>query len=150
MNKQTELLSAEALLRELIAGQARTEERLEAFRGQLETTQAHAGEARDIAHKLSTILDEQNLVERFADHKAALRAEVAGILRKPGEQRDRASRAALWAARAITRYWSAGDRPTSDEGWIRCQETAAQPRTPATARMAPGSRRTDSTRSPVW
>lgn len=68
--------SVEALLRQVLAGQAAQQERLEALSDRLDGTAADARSARELAAKTSTILEEQNITVRFAE----LRAEVRQVM----------------------------------------------------------------------
>lgn len=69
----------EALLREVLAGQAGFDARLEDLSDRLSTTQADARQARDLGNRISTILEEQNIIARFDAHKADLRQQVSEI-----------------------------------------------------------------------
>lgn len=68
--------SVEALLRQLLAGQAAQEERLEALSERVSEAAGDARTARDLAAKTSTILEEQNITVRFQE----LRAEVRQVM----------------------------------------------------------------------
>lgn len=68
--------SVEGLLRQLLAGQAAQQERLEGFSERLDVTAADARVARELAAKTSTILEEQNITARFAE----LRIEVRAVM----------------------------------------------------------------------
>lgn len=66
----------EGLLRDVLAGQAVVESRLQDFGDRLSTTQEDARAARDQSNRISTILEEQNIKE----HVAELRAEVRQVM----------------------------------------------------------------------
>lgn len=71
--------SVENMLRQLAAGQAATQARLDEVVRSLEATQADAREARDLGNRIATRLEEQDIVGRLAEHRGEMRQVVAEI-----------------------------------------------------------------------
>lgn len=71
--------SVEALLRQLLAGQAGQAAQLEALSERVDTAALDARTARDLAARTSTILEEQNIVARFGELRTEVRAIVTEI-----------------------------------------------------------------------
>lgn len=69
----------EALLREVLAGQAGFDARLEDLSVRVVETQADARQARDLGNRVAVILEEQNIIARFDAHKADVRQQIAEI-----------------------------------------------------------------------
>lgn len=69
----------EALLRELLAGQAAMTARFDAMAERVESASLDAREARDLGNKIATKLEEQNIIERFAEHRAENRQVIEAI-----------------------------------------------------------------------
>lgn len=71
--------NVEALLREVLAGQAGAEQRMNDLSSQLRTTQEDARQARDLGNRITTILEEQNILARFSEHRTEIRQVVTEI-----------------------------------------------------------------------
>lgn len=69
----------ETLLREVLAQTAGIERSIEELSRRLDETQVDARHARDLGNKISTILEEQNLVTRFSEHKSDVRQMLSEI-----------------------------------------------------------------------
>lgn len=69
----------ENLLRELLALSTENATRLEDFAARLEATQDDARQARDLGNRISTILEEQNIIARFDAHKTDVRQQISEI-----------------------------------------------------------------------
>lgn len=69
----------EMLLREILAGQAGFDARLDDVSERLSTTQADARQARDLGNRVAVILEEQNIIARFDAHKTDVRQQMAEI-----------------------------------------------------------------------
>jgi len=71
--------SQEALLRQLLAGQAATQERLDHLARQTEAAQTDAREARDLGQRITTILEEQNIKARLEEMRTEQRQGLAEL-----------------------------------------------------------------------
>lgn len=69
----------EALLREVLVSQAGLSSKVEDMSSRLDTTQADARAACDLGNRISTILEEQNVIARFAEHKNETRGTVEAL-----------------------------------------------------------------------
>ena len=71
--------SQEALLRELLVGQAATQERIESLSRQTKAAQADAREARDLVRRVATILEEQDIKAKLEEMRSEARQGVADL-----------------------------------------------------------------------
>jgi len=78
----------EALLREVLAGMAGLEARLDSVAKAQEVTQEDAREARDVANRITTILEEQNINVRLSEIKSEMRQAFADGRREGRELVD--------------------------------------------------------------
>jgi len=71
--------SEAALLSKLVAGQAQSDQRFEELFRRLDRAEETAGEARDIAKELVTILREQDIGSRIVELRNEMRGEQAAL-----------------------------------------------------------------------
>ena len=69
----------ESLLREVLAAQSATDAKLAGLLSQVEVASRDAREARDLGNRIATILEEQNIIARLAEHRAEQRQIVSEI-----------------------------------------------------------------------
>jgi ABC-type ATPase with predicted acetyltransferase domain len=71
--------SAEALLRQVLSGQAEQRAQFESLSGWVEAVSKDAREARDLGRETAAKLNEQNIVARLAEHRGDVRTQVEAI-----------------------------------------------------------------------
>lgn len=71
--------SNEDLLRKVLAGQATLEANFKAMDKRLEETSEAAFKARDIGNRITTILEEQNVVAKLSEHRNEYRVALADL-----------------------------------------------------------------------
>lgn len=69
----------QTLLREVLAGQAASEQRMNDMAARLAETAEAAFKARDSSNRINTILEEQNLASRFSEHRTEMRQIITEI-----------------------------------------------------------------------
>lgn len=71
--------SESAVLQQLLAGQGATDQRFEEIFRRLDKAENTAGEARDVAREIVTILREQNALEKITEVRSEARNLVADL-----------------------------------------------------------------------